>query len=43
MENSNIYACKFISCKDNGETRTIYVWSNNKNIMWGRDTDDIIR
>ena len=27
----------FISSKDTGETRTIYVWSNNENIMWGRD------
>ena len=33
----------FISSKDTGETRTIYVWSNNESIMWGRDTDDIIR
>ena len=33
----------FISSKDTGETRTIYVWSNNESIMWGSDTDDIIR
>ena len=33
----------FISSKDNEETRTIYVWSNNESIMPGRDTDDIIR
>ena len=33
----------FISSKDTGETCTIYVWSNNKSIMWGRDTDDIVR
>ena len=33
----------FISSKDTGETRTIYVWSNNKIVMWGGDTDDIIR
>ena len=33
----------FISSKDNGGTRTIYVWSNNVKIMWGSDTDDIIR
>ena len=32
-----------ISSKDTAETRTIYVWSNNKSIMWGSDTDDIIR
>ena len=33
----------FIASKDTGETRTNYVWSNNKSIMWVRDTDDIIR
>ena len=33
----------FISSKDTGETRTIYVWSDNVSIMWGGDTDDIIR
>ena len=33
----------FISSEDTGETRTIYVWSNKGSIMWGRDTDDIIR
>ena len=33
----------FISSKDTGETRTIYVWSNNESIMRGRDTDYIIR
>ena len=32
----------FISSKDTGETRTIYVWSNDTKIMWGSDTDDII-
>ena len=31
----------FISSKDTGET--IYVWSSNESIMWGSDTDDIIR
>ena len=31
----------FISSKNTGETCTIYVWSNNKSIMWG--SDDIIR
>ena len=31
----------FISSKDTGETRTIYVWSDNVSIMWGSDTDDI--
>ena len=29
--------------KDTGETRTVYVWSNNEIIMRGRNTDDIIR
>ena len=24
----------FISSKDTGETRTIYVWSDNEEIMW---------
>ena len=33
----------FISSKDAGETRTIYVWSDNKSIIWGCETDDIIR
>ena len=32
-----------ISSKDTGETRTIYVWSDNVRIMQGSDTDDIIR
>ena len=33
----------FISSKDTGETRTIYVWSDSVSIMWISDTDDIIR
>ena len=33
----------FISSKDTAETCTIYVWSNNESIIWGSDTDDIIR
>ena len=32
----------FISSEDTGKTRTV-VWSNNMKIMWGSDTDDIIR
>ena len=32
----------FISSKDTGETRSLYVWSDNVKIMWGSDTDDII-
>ena len=31
-----------ISSEDTGETRTIYVWSDNVSIMWGSDTDNII-
>ena len=26
----------FISSKDTGETRTVYVWSDNEEIMWGK-------
>ena len=33
----------FISSKDTGETRTIYVWSDNVSIMRGSDTGYIIR
>ena len=33
----------FISSKDTGETRTIYVWSDSVSIMWISDIDDIIR
>ena len=33
----------FISFKDTGETRIIYVWSDKVKIMWGSVTDDIIR
>ena len=33
----------FISSKDTGETRTIYVWNDNVSIMRGGDTDNIIR
>ena len=32
----------FISSKDKGETRAIYVWSDNKKLMWDSDTDNII-
>ena len=32
-----------ISSKDTGEIRPIYVWSDNKNIMWGSETDNIIK
>ena len=33
----------FICSKDTGETRIIYVWSDNVSIMRGSDTDYIIR
>ena len=33
----------FLSSKDTGETRTIYVWSDNVSIIQGSDTDEIIR
>ena len=33
----------FISSKDAGETHAIYVWNANVKIMWGSDTDNIIR
>ena len=32
----------FISSKDTGEIRTTYVWSDNKEIRWGSETDDNI-
>ena len=39
------YLCvyNFISSKDTEETCTIYVWSDNENIMWGNETDNIIK
>ena len=33
----------FISSNDTGETRTIFVWSDNEEIRSGNETDDIIR
>ena len=33
----------FISSKYAGETHAIYVWNANLKIMWGSDTDNIIR
>ena len=33
----------FISSKYAGETHTIYVWNANVKVMWGSDTDNIIR
>ena len=43
MENSNKYACKFVSSNDTGETRTIFVWSNNDEIRLVNETDYIIK
>ena len=33
----------FISSKDTAETHTIYVWSDNVNIVWGSNTNSIIK
>ena len=33
----------FISCKDTGEARIYYIWSNNVSTMQGIDTNDIIK
>ena len=33
----------FISSKDTGETRTIYIWSDNEEIRLGNETDDIVK
>ena len=32
----------FLSFKDTGETRFIYIWSDNEEIRWGNETDDVI-
>ena len=33
----------FTSSKDTGETRTIYVWSDNVKIMWVSNINNIIK
>ena len=33
----------FISSKDTGEIRTIFLWSDSKEIRVGNETDDIIK
>ena len=33
MENSNKYACKFFSSNDNRENHTIFVWSDNEEVI----------
>ena len=43
MENLNKYECNFVSSNDTGETRTIFVWSDDEEIMSGNETDDIIK
>ena len=37
----NMYI-NFLSFKDAGETRFIYIWSDNEEIRWGNETDDVI-
>ena len=33
----------FVSPNDTGETRTIFVWSDNEEFRSGNETDDIIK
>ena len=33
----------FVSSKNTGETRTIFVWSDNEEVRSGNETDDIIK
>ena len=33
----------FISSKDTEKTRTIYLRSDNEDIMWGNETDNVIK
>ena len=33
----------FVSSNDNGENRTIFVWSDKEEIRLGNETDDIIK
>ena len=33
----------FVSSNDTGETRVIFVWSDNEEIRLGNETDDIIK
>ena len=33
----------FVSSNDTGETRTIFVWSDNEEIRLGNETDDVIK
>ena len=43
MENSNNIHVNFVSSKDTGETRTVFVWSDNEEIRLGNETDDIVK
>ena len=43
MENSNNIHVNFVSSKDAGETRTVFVWSDNEEIRLGNETDDIVK
>ena len=43
MENSIKYPYKFFSSNDTRETCTTYVWSDNKEILMGNETNDIIK
>ena len=33
----------FISSKGTEETRYIYAWSDNENVMWGKEKDNITK
>ena len=33
----------FVSSNDTGEVRTLFVWSDNEEIRFGNETDDIIK
>ena len=36
------YLCAYFSSKDTGETRNVYVWSDNVKFMWDSNTNNII-
>ena len=33
----------FVSSNDTGEIRTVSAWSDNEEIRWGNETDDIVK
>ena len=43
MKNSMIIAINFLSFKDTNETRTMHSKGDNKEIMIGNETDEIIQ